>query len=167
MYFQLFPLFVTLTITKGLQDILTLYCSIVPSRRFSGIDHRGALIAVSYGDGYLSNMTIPVSLLDRAMTHGSEEQQYLFANPDLILIPYFQGVNSEFSQNKDFYLEEMAKEWPYFQFLLLITGKAYALFHTASKGEIPIVVTDHMPVCLQDKVSAFLVFLKTRRLINN
>lgn len=164
MYISFFALFVKLIITEGLQDILSLYCATVPSRRFSGIDHRGALIAVSYSDGYLSNMTIPPSLLDRAMTHGSEEQHYLLANPDLILIPYFQGVSTEFSKNRNVYIEEMAKECPYFPFLLLISGKSSTLFHTTSKNEILIAVIGRMPVCLQDKVTSFFGFLKNQKI---
>ncbi len=164
MYLWLFPDPMKLTITKGLQDLLTWSCAKFPARRFSGIDHRGALIAIRYSDGYLANMTIPNSLLEHAMERGSKEQQYLLANPDLILVPYFHGTTLEFSQKKDFYVEEMTKEWPYFPFLLLITGETYCLLHTSSKTEVPLVVTGQMPVCLQDKVTAFFGFLKNQKI---
>ena|SRR3989338_6392702 len=153
-----------LTISKGLQDLINMYCESTPKKLFWGTEHRGALVAVSYSDGYVSNLTIPNSLFERSMTESTKEQLYLIQNKDLVVVPYFYGTSAEFAELKDTYISEMHSACPYMPMLMLINDKDYKVYNTETDEEISLVIADKMPYHLQDKVSKFLGFLKQEKL---
>ncbi len=150
-----------LRMTIGLKDLLDKWCQLPASRSFYGADHIGALIAVEYGNDYLSNMTVPNSMFERALSDGTEKQ-YLVNNKDILLIPYFHGTSKQFTESKDTILEGMQTNYSHFPMALLLVGNEYTLYRTATKETIPLVIITEMPQYIGDKVSAFLGFLKTR-----
>ncbi|MBI4441518.1 hypothetical protein HY639_05095 [Candidatus Woesearchaeota archaeon] len=147
-----------LTITSGLQEIINFYCKRTPAKLFYQSEHRGGLVAVQYKAGYLSNMTVPNSLLERAMSPG-RELGYLHNNPDLILIPYLQGTSQGFRDQASFYIGEMGQEFPQFPMLLLITGTEFKAFDTKTEQEVPLCVVETMPPYMGDKITQFFEFL--------
>ncbi len=151
-----------LIITDGLKGLIDRWCEYPSTKQFYGAGHVGALIAVQYGEDYLSNMTVPNSMFERALLDGPEKS-YLQQNKDLILIPYFQGMQ-EFVDTKEALLTEMHSFCAHLPFVLLINGKEYHLYEAAVKAQHFVEIRQQLPPFLGDKLAEFFRFLKKESL---